>query len=168
MEVPVKNKQNNSKFCFVCGLENDYGLKAKFFELENDQLIATFSPCKFHQGYPGRLHGGIASAILDEAMGRAILISDRKVWGVTVELGVKFKRPIPLDNNIKVVCRLTKDGSRLFEAEGEIILDDGQTAVTANGKYIKLSLEKITEEEFIDDQWFLAENEDDPANFKLS
>ena len=92
MEISVKNKQNNSKFCCVCGLDNDYGLKAKFFELENDQLVATFSPCKFHQGYPGRLHGGIASAILDEAMGRAILISDDKVWGVTVELGVKFKK----------------------------------------------------------------------------
>ena len=135
MDIPVKNKQNNSKFCFVCGLENDYGLKASFFELENDQLVATFKPCKFHQVYPGRLHGGIASAILDEAMGRAILISDKNVWGVTVELRVKFKKPIPLDNNIRVVCRLTKNGSRLFEAEGEIVLDEGQVAVSANGKY---------------------------------
>ena len=164
MEVSVKNKQNNSKFCFVCGLENDYGLKAKFFELENDQLVATFSPCKFHQGYPGRLHGGIASAILDEAMGRAILISDDKVWGVTVELGVKFKKPIPLDDNLKVVCRLTKDGSRLFEAEGEIILEGGQIAVSAKGKYIKLSLEKITQEEFVDDQWFKNVESDDPRS----
>lgn len=162
MEIPVKNTQNNSKFCFVCGLENDYGLKAKFFELENDQLVATFSPCKFHQGYPGRLHGGIASAILDEAMGRAVLISDDKVWGVTVELGLKFKRPIPLNNNIKVVCWLTKDSSRLFEAGGKIILENGQTAVTANGKYIKLSLEKITREDFIDDQWFKKTDSGDP------
>lgn len=167
MEIPIKNKQNNSKFCFVCGMENDYGLKAKFFELENDQLVAIFSPCKFHQGYPGRLHGGIASAILDEAMGRAILISDDKVWGVTVELGVRFKMPIPLNNNIKVVCRLKKDSSRLFEAEGEIVLEDGKIAVTANGKYIKLSLEKITEEEFIDDQWFKDTECNDPITIKI-
>ena len=168
MEIPVKNKQNNSKFCFVCGMENDYGLKANFFELENNQIVATFNPCKFHQGYPGRLHGGLASAILDEAMGRAILISDDKIWGVTVELNVKFKKPIPLDNNIKVICKLMEDSSRLFEAEGKIVLDNGDVAVAASGKYIKLSLEKITKEKFVDDQWFKVENKNDPIKFELS
>ena len=167
MEIPVKNKQNNSKFCFVCGMENKHGLKANFFELENNQLIATFSPCKFHQGYPGRLHGGIASAILDEAMGRAILISDSTIWGVTVELNVRFKKPVSLDDKIKVICKLTSENSRLFEAEGKIMLPDGSSAVTAKGKYIKLSLKKITEEEFIDDQWFKVEDKDDPKEVNL-
>ena len=82
-------------------------------------------------------------------------------------LNVKFKKPVPLNDNLKVVCRLTKDGSRLFEAEGEIILEDGKTAVSAKGKYIKLSLEKITKEEFIDDQWFKDINSDDPQTITI-
>ena len=134
MKQKVKNKQNNSKLCFVCGMENDFGLKASFFELENDQLIATFKPCKFHQGYPGRLHGGIASTILDEAMGRAILIKDDNIWGVTIELNVKFKKPIPLNSTVKVVCNLINENSRMFEGEGNIVLENVNIAVTAHGK----------------------------------
>ena len=167
MKIQVKNKQNNSKMCFICGMENEYGLKASFFELEDDHLAGTFKPCKFHQGYPGRLHGGIASAILDEAMGRSILIEDENVWGVTIELNVKYKKPVPLNEEIMVICNLTNVGSRLFEAEGKIMLPNGEAAVIATGKYIKLSLKKITEEEFIDDQWFKVEHMDDPKEFNV-
>ena len=167
MKQKIKTKQNNSKMCFVCGMENDFGLKASFFELENDKLIATFKPCKFHQGYPGRLHGGIASTILDEAMGRVILIKDNNIWGVTIELNVKFKKPIPLHENVKVICRLAKDTSRIFESEGKIILENGETAASAYGKYVKLALDKITKEDFIDDQWFKVEAEDDPTEIEI-
>ena len=58
MKQTVKNKQNNSKMCFVCGMSNDLGLKASFFEMENDELVAFFTPQDIHQSYPGRLHGG--------------------------------------------------------------------------------------------------------------
>ncbi len=163
----VVRKQNNSKMCFICGMKNDFGLKASFFELYNGLLVASFTPCKFHQGYPGRLHGGIASAILDEAMGRTILMVDDTVWGVTVELNVKFRKPIPLNNKIRVLCKLTNDNSRLFEAEGKIISEEEGIAVTAYGKYIKLPINKITEEVFIDDQWFEVKNENDPDEFEL-
>jgi len=168
MKIPVKNKQHNSKMCFVCGMENEFGLKASFFELENDQLVATFTPCKFHQGYPGRLHGGIASAILDEAMGRSILIKDDTVWGVTLELNVKFRKPVPLDGIVKIICSLTTENSRMFEGEGKIILENGDTAVIAFGKYIKLSLDKITKDDFIDEQWFNVEDKNDPTEIELN
>ena len=70
----VVSKQPNSKMCFVCGLRNSLGLRASFYELDNGDLVATFTPETEHQGYPGRLHGGIASAVLDETIGRAILL----------------------------------------------------------------------------------------------
>jgi acyl-coenzyme A thioesterase PaaI-like protein len=167
MKKKVINKQNSSKMCFVCGIENESGLRASFFELENNLLVGKFSPCKFHQGYPGRLHGGIASTILDEAMGRAILISDSSIWGVTVELNVKFKKPIPLENEVKVICKLTSESSRLFEAEGKIVLANGEEAVIAQGKYIKLPLSKITIEDFIEDQWFKVETGGDPKEIEI-
>ncbi len=167
MKQKILNKQNNSKMCFVCGMENDFGLKASFFELENDQLVATFKPCEFHQGYPGRLHGGIASTILDETMGRVILIKDDNIWGVTIELNVKFKKPIPLNSTVKVVCNLTSENSRMFEGDGKIILENGETAATANGKYFKLALDKITDADFTEDQWFKIEKEDDPKEMEL-
>lgn len=72
----ITGKQHNSNLCFICGLQNISGLKASFFETEGKELIATFMPTEEHQSYSGRLHGGIASAILDETIGRAIVIGD--------------------------------------------------------------------------------------------
>ena len=50
----VLNKQPNARECFVCGWENDMGLHARFYEVENNELVATFTPDPMHQGFPGR------------------------------------------------------------------------------------------------------------------
>ena len=64
MRLKVLKRQPNSKMCFVCGLDNKFGLKSRFYELEDNQLMAIFTAAEEHQGYPGRLHGGIAATIL--------------------------------------------------------------------------------------------------------
>jgi len=77
----VIGKQNNSKMCFVCGIKNIYGLNASFYELDTDELVAIIKPRPEHQGYPGRLHGGIAAAVLDETIGRTITMGkESEVW----------------------------------------------------------------------------------------
>lgn len=40
----IKSKQNNSKNCVVCGIGNDLSLKARFYETENNELVALFTP----------------------------------------------------------------------------------------------------------------------------
>lgn len=149
--------------CFVCGLKNDLGIKAHFYITENHELIATFKPVDAHQSYPGRLHGGVASAILDETIGRAILNKyDTEVWGVTIELKLKYKKPIPLNEEIKVVGRITSESSRIFEGTGEIYLSNGDVAVTAEGKYLKVPLEKIADFDREENEWRLVPLENDP------
>jgi len=167
MKQKVVKKQNNSKMCFVCGMENKFGLKAFFYELENEELVATFTPKEIHQSYPGRLHGGIASTILDEAIGRAILMKNENMWGVTLELNVKFKKPVPYDEDLKVICKITKETSRTFEGAGRIVLPNGDIAVTAEGKYFKLPVNKITNADFTEDQWFNVEDEKDPKEIEI-
>lgn len=137
----------------VCGVENDAGLGARFFELEGDELAGVFVPREEHQGYPGRLHGGISSAILDETMGRAINLTDPDAWGVTVELNVKFRKPVPIGGPVRAVGRITRDSARLFEGTGEIVLDDGSVAVEASGRYLKMPIDRIAEGEMAD-EWF--------------
>ncbi len=166
MKHHVVEKQNNSKMCFVCGINNKFGLKASFYEMENGELVAIFYPNEYHQSYPGRLHGGIASTILDETIGRAMLIKDKNIWGVTLDLNLKFRKPIPLNQELKVVARITNETSRMFEGSGEIILEDGKVAVTAYGKYLKLPIDKITDMEFTDDEWFKIESENDPVEIE--
>ena len=36
MKYKVVKKQNGSKRCIVCGVDNELGLKASFYELENN------------------------------------------------------------------------------------------------------------------------------------
>ena len=66
MRHAVTKKQQNSKMCLVCGLKNPYGLKAAFYEMDNQELVALIRPRDEHQSYPGRLHGGLTTALLDE------------------------------------------------------------------------------------------------------
>ena len=142
----------------VCGRDNDAGLKARFYELDGGELLGVFTPLIQHQGYPGRLHGGMASALLDETMGRAINLAEPDAWGVTVKLSVRFRNPVPLDDDIRAIARITKAGSRLFEGAGEILLADGSVAVEATGTYMKLPIDRIADGDF-GQEWFADERE---------
>jgi acyl-coenzyme A thioesterase PaaI-like protein len=148
--------------CFVCGYENPFGLHASFYELDSGELLGIFDPGEEHQGYPGRLHGGLASTILDETIGRAIMIEHGKVWGVTLEIHVRYRKPVPLGKDIHVLGRIDKDTHRGFQGSGEILLENGETAVEAHGKYLKLPFEQISDEMVQDEAWGVIPSEDDP------
>lgn len=169
MKHKVVRKQHVSKMCFVCGAKNDFGLHANFFETEMNELVAIIRPSEQHQGYPGRMHGGIAATILDETIERAIQLGkEQQVWSVTLELKTKFRKPIPLDQEVKVVARVTREMSRFFEGTGEIILPNGEIAVTAEGKYMKMDINRISGEPGLDDDlWFYEDNPDDPVELDL-
>ena len=74
MKQKVLKKQHISKMCFVCGAKNDFGLHANFYETDTNELVALIKPSDQHQGYPGRMHGGIAATILDETIARSICV----------------------------------------------------------------------------------------------
>ena len=161
MTRKVLAAQNISRMCLVCGRDNPAGLRASFYELEGGELLGVFQPREVHQSYPGRLHGGIASAVLDETIGRAMNIAHPRCWGVTVELTVRFLKPVPLEEEIRAIARITRDTRRIFEGTGEIVLEDGTVAVEASGKYLKMPIETIADGDF-DSQWF-ADERDRPA-----
>jgi acyl-coenzyme A thioesterase PaaI-like protein len=154
--------------CFVCGLANDFGLKSRVFVLEKNVSIAVFIPADLHQSYPGRLHGGVAAAILDETIARAALkhkASD--FWGVTVDFSMKFRKPVPLDREIRVIARVTQENKRTFEGTGEIILADNSVAVEGEGRYLKMDLSRITEFDFEGEEWQVIDESEDPAEIIL-
>ena len=167
MQYRVKAKQENSKMCLVCGLKNPFGLHSSFYELENDELLALFTPKDEHQSYPGRLHGGIATAILDETIGRTIMISHQDLWGVTIDFSIRFRKPIPLNEEIRVIGRISKDTRRVFEGSGEILLGDGSVAAEGHGKYIKLPLDKIADFDADEQEWKVISTPDDPQVVEL-
>lgn len=130
-------KQPNSRYCFLCGLENPVGLKLAFYEDEERRVVAHYVAPEEHQGYPGVLHGGITCALLDEVMGRAVVCDD--VWAMTAELKVRFRKPIPLGERLTVVGEMVRLRSRTVETKGEIRLADGSIAAAAEARCVRLS-----------------------------
>ena len=104
-------------------------------------MVARFTPGPEHQGYPDRMHGGIAAALLDETIGRAGFIHG--FWTFTIRFETKFRKPIPLGQEITVVGEMTKDRGRVLEARGQVLLSDGSVALEGNGHFIKLKQEEL-------------------------
>ena len=149
-------KQPTSRMCFVCGERNPAGVHVRFYEQDDGSVLARFTPREQHQGYPGRMHGGVITAVMDEAVGRAIMIKyGEAIWGVTAELNVRFRKPVPLEVELTVVGRITRESSRLFEGAGELYLPDGTVAVEATGKYIKLDIGLIADFDAEQEEWYV-------------
>ena len=134
-------KQPNSRYCFLCGRDNPIGLKLAFYEDEEGRVLAHFTPKEHHQGYPGVLHGGITCALLDETIGRTLVRDD--IWAMTLELNTRFLKPIPIGDALTVVGELTRRRSRTIEGKGEIRLEDGTVAATAEAKYFRLPEDQV-------------------------
>jgi len=147
----IMQKQPNSHMCFVCGIENPIGLKLKFYTDDRGRCITRFQPKQEHQGFPGQLHGGLLSSLLDETMGRVLIHED--VWAMTGRLEIKFSKPVPLDQELTVVGELTRDRSRAYEAKGEIRLPDGTVLVEGSGVYVRIPDEMVDKAKSALDFW---------------
>ena len=161
----ITGVQNVSRMCMVCGRDNPWSLKARFFELDATELLGIFEMQECHQSYPGRVHGGVVTAMLDETIGRAVAIGDPTVFGVTVEITVKFRKPVPIDRELHVIARLTTPANRLYEGTGEIVLDDGTVVAEAWGRYMRMPIEKIADGDF-SAEWF-EDQRPRPGDFEI-
>lgn len=141
--MKVLKKQTNSHMCFICGIHNDSGLKTNFYEMEDNTLVAVVKGKDIHQSYPNRMHGGVISALIDESVGRAIWIEEPETWGVTMDLQMKYRKPVPLNEDLMVVSKITKNTRRVFEGTGYLINKEQQVLAEGNARYIKLSLNDI-------------------------
>ena len=142
--MKVVSKQTNSKMCLICGLENDLGLKADFYNMENGSVGAIFTFKDVHQSYPGRVHGGMISALLDELAGRVLWVTDPEVFGVTATMTVKFRKPVPYNQKLLGHGELIKRSGRLFTAKAKVIDEDKNILAELEGTYMILPSDKIT------------------------
>ena len=149
--------------CFVCGVNNNFGVKAKFYNCENESgekvLLTVIEPKDEYQSYPGRMHGGIASSLLDEGVGRAIHVTNPEIWGVTVDLNVKYRKPVPLDQTLYIESKITNLTNRAFDGEGKLFAKDGVPLVTATARYLIIPPDKIAPEQMDERNWFYVDEE---------
>ncbi|MBI3537568.1 MAG: PaaI family thioesterase [Chloroflexi bacterium] len=136
-------KQPNSSMCFVCGRDNSIGLHLHFFQDENDCVFAEFTPRAEHQGFPGVMHGGLVTALLDEVIGRTAIA--KNFWCMTARLNVRIKKPIPIDAPVKIKGEVVNLHGRLLDGRGEIRLADGSLAAEAQGTFLKIPESQMIE-----------------------
>ncbi len=168
MKFKVLKKQNNSHMCFVCGIHNESGLKTRYYELEDKRLLGVFQGEDIHQGWPMRMHGGIIAALLDETIGRAMQIDDPELWSVTVELNVKYHKPVPLDETLYVVGWITGMRKRIITGEGYLCDNKQHILSTATAKYYKQEVKEIIDgKESLGEEWIYVDEEKTPLFFEL-
>lgn len=155
-------KQPNSQMCFGCGMENPIGLKLFFYETDDGRVVARFTPRDEYQGYPGVLHGGIISAVLDEVLGRVCIAEGR--WVVTAKMEVKYRRPIPVGEPLTVVGKTVDSRGRRLVVHGELRLSDGRVGAEATAVFLELPEEQTAGMEDALRFWQVVPDEDGPPS----
>jgi uncharacterized protein (TIGR00369 family) len=118
--------------CVVCGSANSKGLRLKFDVADDGSVKATFQCNEAFEGYPGVLHGGVISSILDGAMTNCMFARGQAT--LTAQLTTRFRHPVVTHLEVTVVARLTRSSRPLYLLEAEII-QDGQVKAAAKGKF---------------------------------
>ena len=120
--------------CFICGEDNEFGLKARFY-YENGEAITRVVADKRFEGYRGIYHGGVISSLLDEVMIKAILAENK--YAVTAEIRVRFKKPINTGEELKISGRVCSRKGRLFFTEARAVRQNGEEVALAEAKCIE-------------------------------
>lgn len=134
------NQQPTSRTCFMCGRENDFGLKMKWY---NDPAAGqvwgdVVVPHHFNS-YPGVVHGGIVAAILDETSGRALMMTGQPLdeLFITTRLEVKYHLPTPVAEKLRAVGWVIKRSSRIAHVAAELRLPDGTVTARCEATVIR-------------------------------
>jgi acyl-coenzyme A thioesterase PaaI-like protein len=136
---PVNNPADVARWCYVCGDLNPVGLHMHF-KVEGEWASSIFVAKREHQGYPGLVHGGIVSALLDEAMGWATY--GRGVWAVTGRMEMRFRGIVPIDEELRVRGRIKRDRGRTLEVIAELRDSEGTLLAEAEALFFKVKGEQ--------------------------
>lgn len=143
--MKVISKQNNSHGCLICGMDNKLGVQGRFYNMEDGSVGGLFTFRAEHQSYPGRVHGGMLATMIDELAGRVLWNDRPDKIAVTMDISVKYRKPVPYDVPLKGRGMYVEKLSRAYSAKCYIM--DMNNVVLAEGeaRYLIMPNEKITD-----------------------
>jgi uncharacterized protein (TIGR00369 family) len=153
-------KQSNSKQCFVCGVENKFGLHLKFYEVQPGQVKAeTIVPEQF-QGYPGVVHGGIVAAMLDEVSGRSMIHGEPPHFMVTAKLDVRYRKPVPVGKKLFLEGKAKEDNGKIAVVTGAIYNEEHELLAEAEAVLADIPKRLMDQAAFGPDDWKVYPDEE--------
>lgn len=125
-----------TRSCFVCGVENPHGLRARPRREADGRVALDYAPRVCDCGYRGVVHGGIVMTLLDEVMTWAALLESGRLC-VAAELTTRLLKPVAPGVPLRVEARVVRAG-RLLKVEGAALDAAGEPAARAEGKYLPM------------------------------
>ncbi len=124
----------NDRHCFCCGDKNDKGLKLKFSYPETGKAVTNLTVPEYFTGWENLTHGGLISMLLDETMAHACISTG--LTGVTAELTVRFRKPLPVETEIIVTGEMSDKKGRIALTAGKITDKEGNIYATGKARFI--------------------------------
>lgn len=140
----MKTTFANNDFCFACGSKNPLGLRLAFFQAGSaagsPQLCTLVVPSAHWQGFAGVVHGGLQSTIIDDLMSNHLFRLEG-VWAATVELSLRFRRPVPMDEQLLFISQVEAHRGRIWTLSATCRLaaqPEGAALTTGTGRFAEL------------------------------
>lgn len=127
--------------CFGCSVQNDIGLKLEFVD-GLDEVSARVSLGRQYESYPGIVHGGIVSTVLDESMGRAIMVFTGKM-AVTMGLRVRFISICESFAAYRVLGKIVSITGNMIKAEARLLTPTGDLVALGEASWIVIEPEAV-------------------------
>lgn len=153
-------KLANSKYCFVCGLENADGLKLILESPVEGKVTGGISIPEKFQGWPGIVHGGIIAAILDEAAGRTASDQIPKLVYLTGTMNVRYRHPVKCNLPILVEAELVKRKGRVVTSRSRIMDESRLILADAEIVYIQIDQDSGFSQNMEQDEWIVESGEE--------
>jgi acyl-coenzyme A thioesterase PaaI-like protein len=131
-------KQANSLNCFVCGITNKFGLQLTFYNTAPGEVTCEYTVPVRYQGYPGVVHGGIVTAMLDEVCGRTYMGGDPPRFMYTARLEIRFRKNVPTEKPLRIIGKAQKSKSRTATSSGVIYGPDGDVLAEADALLVDI------------------------------
>jgi acyl-coenzyme A thioesterase PaaI-like protein len=123
--------------CFGCG-DHPAGPAMRFRVVAPGTVACDLRLARHHQGAPGIAHGGLVTAVFDEAMGATQVFVEGRA--VTATLSTDFRRPVPVESPLHVVARLDERDGRKLRTSAELRLGDADGPVAATARALFLTV----------------------------
>ena len=140
--APVEIDRSGVDRCFGCGQANPNGLQLRFERYEDGTIEVRHRTDPNHCGVDTIVHGGIQATVLDEVMGVAAQLAlpdgSSDAACVTAEMHLRYRRPVPMADEVVARARLDRIDGQDFFVVGAIVGLDGEHLTEATSRWRQL------------------------------